>query len=91
MNKNRPLTIGDLKELIKDLPDEMEVIVSDMNHNVAHPQITGMYEAVTAGILHNIGLDGFCISTSISDIKLDELVKNSDSIRGYISCKEVLF
>ena len=91
MNENRTLTIGALKELIKDLPNEMEVVVSDMNHNIDHPQITGIHVAVTAGILQNFELYGFCISTSISDIKLDELIRNSDCIRSYISCKEVLF
>lgn len=91
MSKNGSLTIGMLKELIKDLPDEMDVVVSNVYHNANHPQITGLYLAVTAGILKNLEIDGFCISSSVSDIKLDELVKNSDNIRSHISCKEVLF
>ena len=91
MNKNGSLTIAVLKELIKDLPDEMDVVVSNVYHNATHPKITGLYLAVTAGILQNLEIDGFCISSSVSDIKLDELIRNNDSIQNHISCKEVLF
>lgn len=54
-NDNIYLTVHDLKEALKDLSDNMPVVLADPS-TISPDQICGFYYLRTIGILENVGL-----------------------------------
>ena len=89
MNTNVDMKVKDLKAILNELPDDMDVIIpvigpDDANH------ISGFRHVRTAGILQCMDEDdALCINAADYGVDIYSQVNAYDG--RYIACKRVLF
>lgn len=83
------MTVRDLKAALKDLPDDMEVIVTAYAEDDAN-YIFGFRHVRTAGILKNPYEDkpALCLAPAMDGADMESLIENMHSDTN---CEKVLF
>lgn len=83
------ITVRDLKDILKDLPDDMDVIVTRTPEDDPN-YILGFCHLRTAGILENPYEEkpALCLAYPTGGLDMSSLIRN---LNGDTSCKKVLF
>lgn len=97
-NDNDYLTVYDLKEALKDLPDNMPVVLADPT-TISPDQICGFYLLETIGILEDISLPEeskkrtvVCLNGADKGSNLSSQIENSQCAIGVmIKVKKVIY
>jgi hypothetical protein len=85
------LTVGELKDRLERLPDDMEVLIPVIKEDDCN-NIIALRRVKTLGILKAIGEeDALCLNASTDDIDISDQVNKSTSIDASIECVQVLF
>jgi len=83
------MTVKDLRDILKELPDDMDVIIPVVDEDDAN-YIVSFRHVRTAGILkhHYVPEPALCISTSADGVDMHTLIK---LFNGDVTCEKVLF
>lgn len=83
------MTVGDLKAVLKGLPDDMDVIITSTPENDPN-YISGFRHIRTAGLLKNPYEDdiALCIAPSMHGLDIESLLHN---VHSDTTCEKILF
>lgn len=89
--ENVNLTIKELKEIIKDLPDDMDVIIPVITEDDAN-DILGFRYVRTAGILTNKyePNSALCLNSSDDGLDISSQIKMMAGEHNKTSCEKIL-